>query len=115
MKNAWNTKNLQIVLNYCDIWNHGSKIFAIEDPAAHRLFPRAGWEKLERAASAAMREAAEMGANSPVIQMLLVSTGGFTDNVLTYVKTRNDIYCSDHAHINAIFRFYGGNYDIPVF
>jgi len=72
-------------------------------------------KKLERAASAVMREAAEMGANPPEIQMWLVSTGGFTDNVLTYVKKRNDIYCSDHDQINAIFRFYDGNYDIPVF
>ena len=72
-------------------------------------------KKLERAASAAMREAAEMGANPPEIQMWLVSTGGFTDNLMTYVKKRNDIYCSDHDQINAIFRFYDGNYDIPVF
>jgi len=72
-------------------------------------------KKLERAAGAAMREAAEMGANPPEIQMWLISTGGFTDNVLRYVQKRDDIYCSDHDHINAIFRFYGGNYDIPVF
>jgi hypothetical protein len=72
-------------------------------------------KKLERAADAAMREAAEMGATTPEIQMWLISTGGFTDNVLKYVKKRSDMYCSDHDHINAIFRFYGGNYDIPVF
>jgi hypothetical protein len=47
--------------------------------------------------------------------MWLISTGGFTDNVLKYVKKRSDMYCSDHDQINAIFRFYGGNYDIPVF
>ena len=72
-------------------------------------------KKLERAADAAMREATEMGATPPDIQMWLISTGGFTDNVLKYVKKRKDMYCSDHDHINAIFRFYGGNYDIPVF
>jgi len=72
-------------------------------------------KKLERAADATMREAAEMGATLPEIQMWLISTGGFTDTVLKYVKNRNDIYCSDHDHMNAIFRFYGGNYDIPVF
>jgi hypothetical protein len=72
-------------------------------------------KKLERAADAAMREAAEMGTTPPEIQMWLISTGGFTDNVLKYVKKRSDMYCSDHDHINAIFRFYGGNYDIPVF
>jgi predicted transcriptional regulator len=72
-------------------------------------------KKLERAADAAMREASEIGATPPEIQMWLISTGGFTDNVLKFVKKRNDIYCSDHDDINAIFRFYGGNYDIPVF
>jgi predicted transcriptional regulator len=72
-------------------------------------------KKLERSADAAMREAAEMGTTPPEIQMWLISTGGFTDNVLKYVKKRSDMYCSDHDHINAIFRFYGGNYDIPVF
>jgi hypothetical protein len=72
-------------------------------------------KKLERAADAAMCEATEMGATPPDIQMWLISTGGFTDNVLKYVKKRKDMYCSDHDHINAIFRFYGGNYDIPVF
>jgi hypothetical protein len=72
-------------------------------------------KKLERAADAAMREAAKMGTTPPEIQMWLISTGGFTDNVLKYVKKRSDMYCSDHDQINAIFRFYGGNYDIPVF
>jgi predicted transcriptional regulator len=71
--------------------------------------------KLERAADAAMREAAEMGATLPEIQMWLISTGGFTDNVLKYVNKKSNIYCSNHDHINAIFRFYGGNYDIPIF
>jgi predicted DNA-binding protein YlxM (UPF0122 family) len=72
-------------------------------------------KKLERAADAAMREASEMSVIQPEIQMWLISTGGFTDNVLKYVNKRSDIYCSNHDHINAIFRFYGGNYDIPVF
>jgi predicted transcriptional regulator len=71
--------------------------------------------KLERAANAAMLEATEMGATPPEIQMWLISTGGFTDNVLKYVNKISDIYCSNHDDINAIFRFYGGNYDIPVF
>jgi predicted DNA-binding protein YlxM (UPF0122 family) len=71
--------------------------------------------KLERAADAAMREASEMSVIQPEIQMWLISTGGFTDNVLKYVNKRSNIYCSNHDHINAIFRFYGGNYDIPIF
>ncbi|ETR67507.1 MAG: hypothetical protein OMM_11518 [Candidatus Magnetoglobus multicellularis str. Araruama] len=72
-------------------------------------------KKLERAADAAVNEALEIGATRPVIQMWLVSTGGFTDGVLQYVKKRADIYCSNYSHINEIFRFYGGNYEIPIF
>jgi predicted DNA-binding transcriptional regulator len=72
-------------------------------------------KKLERAADAAVNEALEIGATRPVIQMWLVSTGGFTEGVLQYVKKRADIYCSNYSHINEIFRFYGGNYEIPIF
>ena len=72
-------------------------------------------KKLERAADAAVSEALEMGATRPKIQIWLLSTGGFTDSVLQYVKKREDIYCSNYNHINEIFRFYGGNYQIPIF
>lgn len=72
-------------------------------------------EKLEEAAEAVGLEAKEADANIPDCQLWLISTGGFTNDVLAYVKNRQDIYCSDKAGINAIFRFYGGNYNIPVF
>ncbi|MCP4750431.1 MAG: hypothetical protein GY866_06035, partial [Proteobacteria bacterium] len=72
-------------------------------------------EKLERAAEALRQEAEEAGLTVPVIQMWLVSTGGFTGEVLEYVKDREDVYYSDHEGINGIFRMYGGNYNIPVF
>ncbi|KPA17303.1 ATPase domain protein, prokaryote domain protein [Candidatus Magnetomorum sp. HK-1] len=71
--------------------------------------------KLEKAAKAVVLEAKEAEANIPDVQLWLVSMGGFTDEVLDYVKNRPDIYCSDEDAINAIFRLYGGNYLIPVF
>ncbi|KPA12424.1 ATPase domain protein, prokaryote domain protein [Candidatus Magnetomorum sp. HK-1] len=72
-------------------------------------------KKIERAAEVVVSEAHEIGANIPNIQLWLVSTGGFTDSVLAYVKKREDIYYSDYESINAIFRLYGGNYQIPMF
>ncbi|MCP4576866.1 MAG: HTH domain-containing protein, partial [Deltaproteobacteria bacterium] len=72
-------------------------------------------EKLESAAEALKREAEEAELSAPEIQMWLVSTGGFTGEVLEYVKDREDLYYSDHEGINGIFRMYGGNYNIPVF
>jgi hypothetical protein len=72
-------------------------------------------KKLERAADAVVKEAVEMGLNTPEIQLWLVSTGGFTDNVLTYAGKNAHIYYSDYDRINAIFRLYGGNFKIPLF
>jgi predicted transcriptional regulator len=72
-------------------------------------------KKLERVADAVVKEAFEMGATPPIIQLWLVSTGGFTDNVLAYADKRDNIYYSDYDRINAIFRLYGGNYKIPIF
>ena len=72
-------------------------------------------KKLEDAADALKQEIKESGAVVPDTQMWLVSTGGFTQEVLDYVKDRKDIFFSDHEGINSIFRAYGGNYNIPVF
>jgi len=72
-------------------------------------------KKLEYAAEALKQEAAESGLTVPGVQMWLVSSGGFTGEVLQYVKDREDIYHSDHDGINGIFRAFGGNYNIPVF
>ncbi len=65
-------------------------------------------EKLERAAEALKQEARDAELIVPKIQMWLASTGGFTGEVLEYIKGREDIYCSDHEGINEIFRLYGG-------
>jgi len=72
-------------------------------------------KKLENTSMALKQEAEESGLAVPEIRMWLVSTGGFTREVLEYVINREDIYYSDHEGINSIFRAYGGNYNIPVF
>ncbi len=72
-------------------------------------------KKLERAAEALKQEAQETGRPLPEVQFWFVSTGGFTGEVLEYVKDRDDMYFSDHDGINSIFRAYGGNYTIPLF
>ncbi|MDM8524524.1 hypothetical protein QUF80_14235, partial [Desulfococcaceae bacterium HSG8] len=71
--------------------------------------------KLEQAADALRQEAADAELTVPEIQMWLISTGGFTGEVLEYVKDRSDIFFSDYEGINGIFGMYGGNYRIPVF
>jgi hypothetical protein len=71
--------------------------------------------KLEQAVIAMNQELTELGLAIPESQLWLVSTGGFTGDVLEYVKDRADIYYSDHEGINGIFRAYGGNYNIPLF
>jgi len=72
-------------------------------------------KNLEHAAEALKQEAEDAELTAPEIQMWLVSSGGFTREVLEYVKDRDDIYVSDHDGINGIFRAFGGNYNIPVF
>ncbi|KPA17243.1 ATPase domain protein, prokaryote domain protein [Candidatus Magnetomorum sp. HK-1] len=72
-------------------------------------------KKLEKAAEALRQEANESEQSIPEIQMWLVSTGGFTQEVQAYVSDRKDIYFSDLDGINNIFRAYGGNYNIPIF
>jgi len=71
--------------------------------------------KLERAAQALRQEEEDAERTAPEIQMWLVSTGGFTRDVIEYAGEREDIFISDYDGINGIFRSYGGNYDIPVF
>ncbi|MCP4398488.1 MAG: hypothetical protein GY801_14470, partial [bacterium] len=72
-------------------------------------------EKLEQAAETFTQEEHDAGRPVPAIQMWLVSTGGFTKDVLKYVKYREDMYFSDNDGINNIFQAYGGNYKIPIF
>jgi len=57
----------------------------------------------------------EEGTTVPEIHLWLVSTGGFTKEVLTYVNARAEIYASDYEGINSLFKAYGGNYSIPQF
>ncbi|MCP4346006.1 MAG: hypothetical protein GY795_10835 [Desulfobacterales bacterium] len=72
-------------------------------------------EKLESAAQVLRQEAEDAERDIPDILMWLVSTGGFTQEVLEYARDRADILFSDHEGINNIFKMYGGNYRIPLF
>ncbi|MCP4106004.1 MAG: hypothetical protein GY749_10770 [Desulfobacteraceae bacterium] len=72
-------------------------------------------EKVESAADALRQEYEEYGNKAPDMQLWLVSTGGFTEDVLDCVSSRDDIYASDYDSINSIFRAFGGSYTIPVF
>ena len=72
-------------------------------------------EKLEKAKEALKQEEEDRGVSIPEVQMWLGSTGGFTQDLLDYVKECEDIYYSDYEGINNIFQAYGGNYKIPVF
>ncbi|MCP4396303.1 MAG: hypothetical protein GY801_03195, partial [bacterium] len=72
-------------------------------------------DKLEQAAEALKQEVEEVGAMVPEVQFWLVSTGGFTEEVIRYANGRNDMYASDYGGINGLFQAFGGNYNIPVF
>jgi len=72
-------------------------------------------KKLESAAQVLVQVHKEEGTTVPEIHLWLVSTGGFTKEVLTYIEGRTDIYASDYEGINSLFKAYGGNYSIPQF
>jgi hypothetical protein len=72
-------------------------------------------EKLEAAAEVFRQQQDEEGAPVPKIHFWLISTGGFTQEVLELVQTRKDIYVSDYQGINNIFKAFGSNYSIPLF
>jgi predicted AAA+ superfamily ATPase len=72
-------------------------------------------KKVESAAFVLTQMSEEEGTEVPSIHLWLVSTGGFTGKVLTYIKNRADIYYSDYDSINNLFKAYGGNYSIPNF
>jgi len=72
-------------------------------------------KKLESAAQVLISTHEEEGTKVPDIHLWLVSTGGFTPEVLTYIEARPDIYASDYEGINNLFKAYGGNYSIPKF
>jgi len=72
-------------------------------------------KKLESAAQVLKQMHEEEGTKVPDIHLWLVSTGGFTKEVLTYIDSRADIYASDYEGINSLFKAFGGNYSIPQF
>jgi predicted AAA+ superfamily ATPase len=72
-------------------------------------------KKLESAAQVLIQTHEEEGTEVPEIHLWLVSAGGFAGKVLTYIKSRADIYYSDYDGINNLFKAYGGNYSIPQF
>ncbi|MCI5144736.1 MAG: hypothetical protein D3923_04235 [Candidatus Electrothrix sp. AR3] len=72
-------------------------------------------EKLEAAAQVFCQEMEEEGRVAPEIQLWLISVGGFTEEVLAAVASRQDVYISDYQGINSIFKAFGSNYSIPLF
>jgi predicted transcriptional regulator len=72
-------------------------------------------KKLERAAVAFKQEEQDAGRPEPVVQLWLVSTGGFAGTVQEYIKDREDIYFSDYEGINGVFQAFGGGFNIPIF
>ncbi|MCI5133341.1 MAG: hypothetical protein D3904_17970, partial [Candidatus Electrothrix sp. EH2] len=72
-------------------------------------------EKLEAAAQVFQQQMEEEQQSVPEIRLWLISTGGFTQEVLKYAGNREDMYASDYEGINNIFRRFGSNYSIPLF
>jgi predicted transcriptional regulator len=72
-------------------------------------------KKIESAAQVLKQMHEEEGTEVPSIHLWLISTGGFTTKVLTYIESRADIYYSDYDGINSLFKAFGGNYSIPQF
>ncbi|WP_446012026.1 hypothetical protein, partial [Candidatus Electrothrix sp.] len=73
-------------------------------------------EKLEAAAQVFQQQLKEEGRSVPAeLRFWLISTGGFTQEVLEYAGNREDMYASDYEGINSIFRRFGSNYSIPLF
>ncbi|MCI5140019.1 MAG: hypothetical protein D3922_16790 [Candidatus Electrothrix sp. AR1] len=72
-------------------------------------------EKLEAAAEVFRQQQDEEGLPVPEIRFWLISTGGFTQEVLDFIGNREDMYASDYDDINSIFKAFGGNYSIPLF
>lgn len=72
-------------------------------------------KKLENVAQVLKQEYEEEGRKIPSIHLWLISTGGFTTEVLTYINSRKDIYASDYDGINSLFKAFGSHYSIPKF
>jgi hypothetical protein len=63
--------------------------------------------QLEIATQVLLQTHEEEGTTVPEIHRWLVSTGGFTTEVLTYIEARADIYASDYEGINHLFKAFG--------
>ena len=72
-------------------------------------------EKAEKALEAFKQQQIREQRQTEMIQLWLVSTGGFTDEVIEYIKEYDHIYYSDYSSINTLYRMYGGGFDIPLF
>ncbi|MCP4698434.1 MAG: hypothetical protein GY862_16520 [Gammaproteobacteria bacterium] len=73
-------------------------------------------EKLEAASQVYRQQLEEERRAVPEdIRFWLISTGGFTQEVVKFVSSREDMYASDYEGINSIFRRFGSNYSIPMF
>jgi len=71
--------------------------------------------KVEEARCAFIQQMKLEGRAINNIKLWLVSTGGFTVEVIKYLKDKDDIYYSDHNSINVLYRKFGGGFDIPIF
>jgi len=49
------------------------------------------------------------------IKLWYVSISGFTKEAINYMNKKEDVYYSDHDSINAIYKKFGGGFDIPIF
>ncbi|RWX52397.1 Restriction endonuclease [Candidatus Electrothrix marina] len=72
-------------------------------------------EKLEAAVQVFRQQLEEERLSVPEIQLWLISTGGFTEEVKALARCREDMYVSDYEGVNNIFKAFGGNYSIPLF
>ncbi len=72
-------------------------------------------KKAEEALEAFRQQQIREGREPSKVQIWLVSVGGFTDEVIEYVKDKDNIYCSDYDAINFLYKKYGGGFDIPLF
>jgi len=72
-------------------------------------------KKAEKSMEAFLQQQTNEGRQTEKVQLWLVSTSGFTNEVIEYIKDIDYIYYSDYDSINKLNRQYGGGFDIPLF
>ena len=74
-------------------------------------------KKLEEAKDAFLMQERQVKEpqDVPKVKLWYISTGGFTEEAIRYLKEIEDVYYSDHEGINYIYKKYGGGFDVPVF